>query len=284
MGKKNILEFIIIFILLETFFITLASRSLNYYQQQVSLINLLFAIISALNFFFTIIAIRHFISNCHDILLTSQKDNTNLINENINLMRAERHEFINHLQAIYGLIANGENEEAKRYLEDISTASRLNSLLLKISNPTLRVILQNKISIAQKKGIDIQINVEGNLENFILKPSAITAVFGNLIDNAIDAVKTIDDNSKKSISLDIGETENHYYFWIANTGPPISEDIQKKMYEPGFSTKHKSRGYGLSIVKKTVESYDGQIVYDSDSAGFSVIIPKRPKKVSCYDT
>ena len=52
--------------------------------------------------------------------------------EIINLLKKQRHDFVNHLQVIHALIQLGRNEKAITYIEDLAKDSRLISETLKI--------------------------------------------------------------------------------------------------------------------------------------------------------
>ena len=46
---------------------------------------------------------------------------------------------------------------------------------------------------------------------------------------------------------------------VADTGPGVSEDAAKKIFDPFYSTKDHGMGMGLSIVRTIVEAHHGQI-------------------------
>jgi signal transduction histidine kinase len=66
---------------------------------------------------------------------------------------------------------------------------------------------------------------------------------------------------------------------VKNKGSYISEDIQKKLFQPGFSTKSgENRGLGLSIVLERIEFYQGAITVDSShehGTSFNIRIPEK---------
>ena len=47
--------------------------------------------------------------------------------------------------------------------------------------------------------------------------------------------------------------------FVADTGPGVSEDAAKKIFDPFYSTKDHGMGMGLSIVRTIVEAHHGQI-------------------------
>ncbi|EJL66230.1 sensor histidine kinase [Flavobacterium sp. CF136] len=74
----------------------------------------------------------------------------------------------------------------------------------------------------------------------------------NLVKNAIDAMK-----GKGTLDLQI-EQDNHYVkINIKDSGSGISKKQFKTIFEPGFTTKKRGWGLGLSLTKRIVEEYHG---------------------------
>ena len=70
---------------------------------------------------------------------------------------------------------------------------------------------------------------------------------------------------------------------INDTGPGITEDIQKKLFTPFFSTKNRGTGLGLVIAKEITEKHKGRIEVSSiPGAGttFIIYIPMMTKDLS----
>lgn len=110
-----------------------------------------------------------------------------------------------------------------------------------------------------------------------MDPKSITVVFGNLLDNAIDAVK--DSTGKKQITFEINELKFQYVFIVSDSGEPIKPEVREKMFEVGYSTKGENRGYGLELIKRAIIKNQGQLVFDdSNEKQFKVLIPKTERE------
>lgn len=72
----------------------------------------------------------------------------------------------------------------------------------------------------------------------------------NLIKNAIDAMK-----GKGSLHIDFEETETFLKIKITDTGKGIPKNQFNKVFEPGFTTKKRGWGLGLSLTKRIVQDY-----------------------------
>ena len=80
-------------------------------------------------------------------------------------------------------------------------------------------------------------------------------VIENLVKNAIDAME-----GKGQINLLVSENESSAIITISDTGKGIPKNIQQKIFSPGFTTKKRGWGLGLSLAKRIIEDYhDGKI-------------------------
>ncbi|ACV61330.1 signal transduction histidine kinase regulating citrate/malate metabolism [Desulfofarcimen acetoxidans DSM 771] len=276
MTAKKTMEQLAVLLLIETCLALLAARVINFYENQMTASDVLISIMAVLNFGICLFIAKwiYKVEIIHEKVST-QNECLKSTEEALKIMRSERHDFINHLQTIYGLIVTGEHNEAVGYIKDIGVDCKFNSQILNIQNPYIRILLQNKKNLTSAKNITFKLKVESNLMYLNIIPTAVTTVFGNLLDNAIDAVMECGTEYRKIISFEISETNTGYHFLIQNTGPPINEEIEQDIFKEGFSTKGTGRGYGLVLVKKTVNEYDGRVFYDREAKGFSVILPKR---------
>lgn len=77
----------------------------------------------------------------------------------------------------------------------------------------------------------------------------------NLVKNAIDAIK-----GKGVIFIDIKNTEKHIYINVIDSGKGIPKNLFRKIFEPGFSTKKRGWGLGLSLTKRIVEEYHNGVI------------------------
>jgi signal transduction histidine kinase len=72
----------------------------------------------------------------------------------------------------------------------------------------------------------------------------------NLVKNAIDAMK-----GKGNLKLQISQTEKQVFVNITDTGKGIPKQLFTKIFEPGYTTKKRGWGLGLSLAKRIIEDY-----------------------------
>lgn len=72
----------------------------------------------------------------------------------------------------------------------------------------------------------------------------------NLVKNGIDAMK-----GKGGLKLELTQHEKHVFIKISDTGKGIPKHKFTKLFEPGYTTKKRGWGLGLSLAKRIIEDY-----------------------------
>ena len=188
-------------------------------------------------------------------------------------LRAQRHDFLNHIQVVYSLLEMGESQEASDYLERIWTEFKTVSRVMRTKVTAFNALLQVKNAACEERGIQLDMDIRSTLEGLPVPAWEICCIIGNLMDNAMDALA---DQADGRIMLQVREDLKGFAFTIANNGAPIPESMRESIFEPGVSTKGEGRGMGLSIVRRTLAEFGGQIALaDSEETAFVVTVPRK---------
>ena len=83
-----------------------------------------------------------------------------------------------------------------------------------------------------------------------LNPQLYSWTIENLVKNAIDAMK-----GKGDITVAISSKKGKAFVEVSDTGKGIPKRNYKKVFQPGFTTKKRGWGLGLSLVKRIIEEY-----------------------------
>lgn len=165
-------------------------------------------------------------------------------------------------------------EKMDQFLEDIINYSEIGATSLKTTTVDLNKKVAEIIeSIYIPKNISIVVN--GNLP--VLKADArrLRQVFQNLISNAIN----FNDKENGLVEIGVEETEDFYTFSVKDNGRGIPKEYHEKIFNT-FTTlgyHEKSTGMGLSIVKRVLDLYGGEIWLESEvskGSTFYFTIPK----------
>lgn len=94
----------------------------------------------------------------------------------------------------------------------------------------------------------------------LMNDSLFAWVIENLIKNAVDAME-----GHGEITLKIEDKERKVCIDVSDTGKGISKSKFKTIFHPGYTTKNRGWGLGLSLVKRIIESYHGGKIYVKNS-------------------
>ena len=83
-----------------------------------------------------------------------------------------------------------------------------------------------------------------------LNPTLHSWTIENLVKNAIDAMK-----GKGKLALEIEQEGDYVKINVSDTGAGIQKMQFRTIFEPGFTTKKRGWGLGLSLTKRIVEEY-----------------------------
>jgi CitB family two-component system sensor histidine kinase MalK len=192
-------------------------------------------------------------------------------------LRAQTHEFMNKLHVILGMVHMGYYEKLASYIhETIDTRkNEIGSITRKIQDPVLAGFLIGKLSYAREAGVEFSVLCEQSLpqpEDTVITHELIT-IIGNLVDNAVEAVAGC---AIKRIEVELDYGDDILTIVVKDTGAGMSEELQNKIFEKGFSTKGENRGLGLYLISRSIEKLEGDLIISTKSEKgtiFSVYIP-----------
>lgn len=192
-----------------------------------------------------------------------------------NTLRAQRHDFLNHLQVVYSLMEMEEYGEANAYIEKVYGAITAVSRVMKTANPAINALLQVKLAACEKAGVQAEVNIQSAWRDLPVPGWEMCKVLSNLIDNALDALEEVEPVGRR-LRITLTEDLRSYRFSVANTGPMIPLKSQKAIFGAGITTKAAGHGMGLFIVKKTLNDRGGDIDVTSspELTEFSGWVPK----------
>jgi signal transduction histidine kinase len=129
--------------------------------------------------------------------------------------------------------------------------------------------------IKRRSSQKAQFNFDGGESDVMVKMNVILFnwVIENLLKNALDAME-----GEGAITVEVSTDATHAIIDISDTGKGIPRSKQKTVFEPGYSTKKRGWGLGLTLAKRIVESYhQGKIFVKQSTPGkgttFRILLP-----------
>lgn len=112
----------------------------------------------------------------------------------------------------------------------------------RISAGTFEGTSKKKVDLVVKGSKESKAKINNELFEWVIE---------NLTKNALDAIE----NTAGSITFDIEDKGDHIFIDVADTGKGIDLRFKKDIFRPGYSTKQRGWGLGLSLSKRIVETY-----------------------------
>jgi len=132
-------------------------------------------------------------------------------------------------------------------------------------------------SMAQATGVNYNMDMEGikNIPSIMCNPTEIGDVFINLINNALDAMP-----DGGSISFRTWSKDDTVFASITDTGSGMSEDVQKCVFDPFFTTRRpEGTGLGMSTSYSRMVRHGGKIEVDSEEGKGSTFTLQFPTTI-----
>jgi signal transduction histidine kinase len=189
-----------------------------------------------------------------------------------------------YLKRKYGSLMDKKGRDMLEVIErDVNYSNKIVSDLLEYSRPIMLNLqeMDPKSAVAEAVShVDFPKNVQlidltKSTPTIKIDADKMKRVFINLIKNAIDAMPN---GGKLIVTSD--KMNDKVKIAFADTGQGISEENQKRLFGPLFTTKAKGMGLGLAICKRIVEAHGGRIsahsVVDKGTT-FIITLPVKPQ-------
>lgn len=240
-------------------------------------LGLIISLLTAASVVIAVIALRYYKLTREKAVAVTQETYTEEINSMFHSIRAQRHDFLNHVQTIHMLAELNKHRELVAYTKELTGEIRLMNDIINIGNPAIAALIRSKISQAESYKIAFSCHFNGlKLQGMGAKTLDMNRILGNLIDNAFDEVLKYEE-SMRQVCLTVNQTENMLEIIIFNTCTEAKKLAAKPLFEAGYSTKRdQHQGLGLSIVKSIAERYKGEtavVAEAEDELKFIVRIP-----------
>lgn len=159
------------------------------------------------------------------------------------------HDMKNHLAAVEQLYQEQKEEAGDTYVKDLYHMINVLGEKYYSSNHMLNIILNEKLSLAQSLGIQVKVQV-GEVGFDDMKDMDITIIFGNLLDNAVEACRDCGKDAFLEIKID--RIQDFRVVQLCNSRKVSSGEVPAPK-------KKRHMGLGLPNVRQTLEKYHGTL-------------------------
>ena len=208
-----------------------------------------------------------------DLLITSQllynsEEQYKQNKENIELINIKCHDLKHQIERFSkkGSFSQEESKELESMIDIYDTN-------VKTGNDVLDLIIKEKSLLCQKKNIKLKCYADCSKLNFITETDLYN-LFGNALDNAIEAVSKINDHDKRRINLIV---KNMMSFVSINVENYFDGHIELDKQGIPKTTKNNVQyhGFGMKSIKMIINKYHGdlKIVTDDDIFSLCILFP-----------
>lgn len=190
------------------------------------------------------------------------------IKENHENIKSIKHDIKNHIILVNKLMRDKEFEQTKKYIQGIEKRID-NNWDFNTNNKIIDAIVFNKLETCKLEGINLELDIKIPRE-IPMDEFDICVIYGNLLDNAIESCKKINNGINKYIKLKTLIKGDYLFLNIKNSSV---EKISLK--EGNFITTKKDKsnhGIGINSIKNSVNKYGGEVKIDFTEFEFNVSI------------
>ena len=183
----------------------------------------------------------------------------------IDLINVKVHDLKKQIALLDGRITREELDE----LRDLVTVYDAS---VHTGNEPLNVLLANKSLVCERQGVRFDRMVDGELLSF-MKPTDIYSLFGNAVDNALEAVSKLPSTEDRYIAMTVRADKGMVLIHVEN---PYAGEVRFDDGLPRTSKADKRcHGFGTRSMRMIVERYDGVLTMDARDGVFSadVLLP-----------
>lgn len=175
------------------------------------------------------------------------------------------HDLRKHIQVMEGLKQYGNSRELQEYVDAFE--EMISPLLTwqYCNNAILNTIIIDKTDYCKKENIHFQVDIQDVKIDF-MKPIDITTLFGNILDNAIEACEK---TKEKEICFKVYPFNEFVYIQLVNS---FNESIKWNNKGRPLSDKGEYHGIGLENVENVLKNYNGNMQFTVENAKFTVEI------------
>ena len=196
-----------------------------------------------------------------EIQAREQKTHSDLLSQQAELLSHQRHDLRHHLNVVMAL-ADGESQELKDYLKTLIdnipvAASRY------CENQAVNAIVSHFAMLCRQKGIELTLNLTVPEENPHVSDSSLCVIFGNLLENALEACDRMK-SGKKFIRLNV---QLQYEMMVIAMDNSFNGIIRKdgSRFQ---SSKRDDYGIGLASIKSAARKAEGNADFHAEGTVF----------------
>lgn len=189
-------------------------------------------------------------------------------------INAQRHDFNNHINCLYGLLKLNKVKEAQEYIGKLIDEINEFNIIVDAGNPVLTALLNTKIMIAHREKVYMEAEVHIP-EEMGIESIDLSIIMGNLLDNALEACRKVE-LENKYIEVDMQIKNSNLIIKVCNSkSESINVDLSSENGSFTSKTDASNHGFGLNNIRQAVDKYHGIVKFEDHGECFiaNIAIP-----------
>ena len=183
-------------------------------------------------------------------------------------IRTFRHDIKNKLLSVSGLLADNQIQTAIDAIKgEVDFLDEANIGIINSGNPAIDAVLQSKLLVAERKGINLSFSVKIS-DKINIDLLELGVLIGNALDNALEATEELENDADKTIFLSLITMGGRIVISVEN---PVKAEVDTKRIVTAKADKN-NHGYGIKSIRTIAQKYDGDAFVSCDGNIFTISI------------
>ncbi len=214
---------------------------------------------------------RHENRTMHDFISNKMRY-YEMSHEGILSLQTKCHDLKHQIRAIRSEAGKAKFDE---YLNELEDSINEYSTVVECGNQTVDIVLTEKNILCYSSRVKFSYMIDGSLFNFLTERE-IYSLFGNALDNALEAVTKIEDPERRLITLKSNARGEFIVLQVENT---CAGDMTLSEGALPHTTKTGSgHGFGLRSIQRIAEKHGGMMSLRAEDGVFKLTVAMQPKK------
>ncbi|MCQ2797446.1 MAG: ATP-binding protein [Bacilli bacterium] len=200
-----------------------------------------------------------------NFLVSQSEKQYNISKDTIEMINIKCHDMRHRIKAILN-----EKNIGKDTYDDVKKAIHIYDSKINTGNSALDVILTEKSLLCGHDNITFTCMADGNAVSF-MEQVDICCLFGNILDNAIEATKQVKEEDKRYILFSVSSIGNGMTKVECSNTYEIAPKKEGEIIVTSKNDKA-NHGFGIKSIKNIASKYDGSVEFKAEDSLFSVAI------------
>ncbi len=194
-----------------------------------------------------------------------------MLQEQYDAQRILIHDIKKHCNAIDIMAAEGNSDKIREYIAELETLPEFKNKVRLCNDPVLNMILLRYMDYSSSNGINFTCDIRADSVSF-MDAVSITALFGNLVSNAVEAAEK---SGEKRVEISVIKNQEQQNVLISAVNSCDTEPVKDADGNPKtVKGENAGHGYGTKSIARVVKRYNGKssTYYDRELKEFHSII------------